>query len=278
MPTDEPSAPSTAAIALATAILSLATGYFLGSASSLNLFTNTQDNPTSTHGRKKKEKPSWPNSYDVEIHPDSSDEELMARLGRRKGDDDDDDGEKARGKGREVKDSEDEDAEDESGEEDGGEEGTQEGLSTFEGNKEECKLVLVVRNDLGMGKGMLPFPPLLPLHHTTPLTYLLIGKISAQCSHATLANYTTLLSSAPNTTHPLLKRWASLGQAKVVVQCSSEEELLELQAKALSLGLCARVVHDAGRTQVQSGTATVLGVGPGPRGVVDLVTGGLKLL
>ena len=27
-------------------------------------------------------------------------------------------------------------------------------LTSFEGNKEECKLVLVVRTDLGMSKGM----------------------------------------------------------------------------------------------------------------------------
>lgn len=64
----------------------------------------------------------------------------------------------------------------------------------------------------------------------------------------------------------------------VAVQCKSEDELLELQAKALSLGLCGRVIHDAGRTQIAAGSATVLGVGPGPRSVIDQVTGGLKLL
>ena len=46
----------------------------------------------------------------------------------------------------------------------------------------------------------------------------------------------------------------------------------------MSLGLCARVIRDAGRTQIASGTTTVLGVGPGPKSVVDQVTGGLKLL
>ena len=51
-----------------------------------------------------------------------------------------------------------------------------------------------------------------------------------------------------------------------------------LYAKAISVGLCAQVIHDAGRTQVQSGSRTVLGVGPGPRSVVDGVTGGLRLL
>jgi len=64
----------------------------------------------------------------------------------------------------------------------------------------------------------------------------------------------------------------------VALQVRSEEELETLQAQAVSLGLCAQIVHDAGRTQVASGSATVLGVGPGPKSVVDRVTGGLKLL
>ena len=65
---------------------------------------------------------------------------------------------------------------------------------------------------------------------------------------------------------------------KVALQVRSEEELEMLQAQAMSLGLCARIVHDAGRTQIATGTATVLGVGPGPKSVVDQVTGNLKLL
>jgi len=78
--------------------------------------------------------------------------------------------------------------------------------------------------------------------------------------------------------HPLLKRWERLGQAKVALKADSEEELLTLQAQALSLGLCAEVIHDAGRTQIASGTATVLGIGPAPKSKVDEVTGSLKLL
>ena len=119
--------PSTASIALATAILSVATGYLIGSASSIGIFGSSGRN-------KKAPTKSWPNSYDVTIHPDSSDEELMEQLGRKKG--------------KEVKDSEDEDEADSSDDEQiTGE------LASYEGNKEECKLVLVVRTDLGMSKG-----------------------------------------------------------------------------------------------------------------------------
>lgn len=64
----------------------------------------------------------------------------------------------------------------------------------------------------------------------------------------------------------------------MALQIKDEDGLELLQAQAVSLGLCAQVVHDAGRTQIASGSATVLGVGPGPNVVIDQVTGGLKLL
>ena len=115
--------PSTASYVIATAILSVAFGYLIGQASSLGLFSSKSS---------KKSKSSWPNNYDVAIHPDSSDEELMSHIKK--------EGVKV------VQDSEDE-GEDRSDSEDQGE------LKIFEGNREECKLVLVVRTDLGMGKG-----------------------------------------------------------------------------------------------------------------------------
>jgi peptidyl-tRNA hydrolase, PTH2 family len=64
---------------------------------------------------------------------------------------------------------------------------------------------------------------------------------------------------------------------KVALQAKSEDELLMLQAAAMSLSLTAKLVHDAGRTQIAAGSATVLGIGPGPKSVVDQVTGSLKL-
>jgi PTH2 family peptidyl-tRNA hydrolase len=52
--------------------------------------------------------------------------------------------------------------------------------------------------------------------------------------------------------NPVLRRWERLGQAKVAVRVDSEEEMLMLQAQAISLGVCAQVIHDAGRTQIVS--------------------------
>ncbi|KAK5736960.1 hypothetical protein LTR17_007107 [Elasticomyces elasticus] len=127
-------------------------------------------------------------------------------------------------------------------------------LKSFAGNTEECKLVLVVRKDLGMSP----------------------GKIGAQCGHATLACYKTLVRAHPR--HPVLRQWEDYGQAKVALRIDSEEDMLVLQAQAISLGLCAQVIHDAGRTQIASGSATVLGIGPAPKSKIDEVTGHLRLL
>lgn len=102
------------------------------------------------------------------------------------------------------------------------------------------------------------------------------GKIAAQCSHATLACYKAMIRANP--AHPLLRQWERLGQAKVALKIDSEDEMLMLQAQAISLGLCAQVIHDAGRTQIASGSATVLGIGPAPKSKIDEVTGHLKLL
>lgn len=87
------------------------------------------------------------------------------------------------------------------------------------GLMEDCKLVLLVRMDLKMDK----------------------GKIAAQCGHATLACYKTMMQTNP----ALLKSWERSGQAKVALKCSSEEEMLALEKKAKALNLCARSILDA---------------------------------
>lgn len=122
----------------------------------------------------------------------------------------------------------------------------------FSDSTEECKMILVVRTDLKMTK----------------------GKIAAQCGHAAVACYESIQRSNPI----LLQRWKSHGQAKIALQVSDEDEMELLQGIAQSLGITARMIHDAGRTQIAAGSATVLGLGPAPKSVLDQVTGHLKLL
>ncbi|KAK4740653.1 hypothetical protein SAY87_024241 [Trapa incisa] len=116
---------------------------------------------------------------------------------------------------------------------------------------DDFKMVLVVRNDLKMGK----------------------GKIAAQCSHATLGLYKKLLRRAPKA----LDRWETSAQPKVVVKIESEEDMLVLQERAKSLKLPTHITIDAGRTQIAPNSRTVMAI-LGPVEVVDDVTGGLRLL
>ncbi|MCX2818449.1 peptidyl-tRNA hydrolase Pth2 [Haladaptatus sp. F3-133] len=111
------------------------------------------------------------------------------------------------------------------------------------------KQVIAVRTDLGMGD----------------------GKLAAQVAHASLNAYEEADENAAN-------GWRRTGATKVVVSVGSEDELLELERKARSANLPHALVRDAGRTQVESGTATAVGVGPAPEEDVDAVTGDLKLL
>lgn len=121
----------------------------------------------------------------------------------------------------------------------------------------EVRMALVIRQDLGMKK----------------------GKIAAQCCHAALACYRLIATDSSRDSYnmEMTTRWLCGGQAKITLKCPTKESLDELFAMALSLGVNSYVVHDAGRTQIAAGSATVLGLGPAPKAVLDQITGDLKL-
>ena len=116
----------------------------------------------------------------------------------------------------------------------------------------ELKLVLVVREDLGMS----------------------IGKTAAQCAHAAVG----IVGKLRKSRSPLLGAWEACGQTKITLKCEGIAELTALAQAAMAAGLPVEVIQDAGRTEVEPGTHTVLAIGPGTREAVDAVTGKLKLL
>lgn len=115
------------------------------------------------------------------------------------------------------------------------------------------KLVLVVRNDLGMTK----------------------GKIAAQCSHASVECYKAAIQYKPQAA----KMWLLTGQKKIVVSVGNGEKgLNELAKVAKTHKVLSCIISDAGATQVKTGTTTVIGIGPDNADVIDLITGHLKLI
>lgn len=121
---------------------------------------------------------------------------------------------------------------------------------------EGVKQVIVVRRDLGMGK----------------------GKIAAQVAHASCSTVFLILESGNNTWREWLRAWRASGQEKVVLRVDSERELLSVYQHALALDLPVSLVTDAGRTQVKPGTKTAVAIGPAPEARIDRITGSLKLL
>ena len=116
----------------------------------------------------------------------------------------------------------------------------------------EPKQVIVVRRDLGMG----------------------VGKTAAQVAHAAVLG----LECARRTRPGWAADWWAAGQPKVVLQVPDVAALTRVCEAAHAAGLPVAVVHDSGRTQVASGTATCAAVGPAPGDRIDGVTGDLRLL
>lgn len=168
---DSPS-PSTAASVVAVGLVALTAGYFIGQGSYIGLF-GSSGNPAPASGKAKK---SWPNSYDVTIHPDSSDEELMAQ--QRAG----------AGARAQAEDSESEN------------EGDGMELKSFANTGEEVKLVLAVRTDLGMGKGR-NMQWILVIHWRQSTN---VHLVQARLQRSALMQHWLATSTCSTTSHPRL--------------------------------------------------------------------------
>jgi peptidyl-tRNA hydrolase len=97
------------------------------------------------------------------------------------------------------------------------------------------------------------------------------GKMAAQVAHAAVG----ALLGAPRRNQA---DWLQNGMPKVVVECASQDELLGILAQAEAAGLPAMLVRDAGKTVVQAGTATCVGIGPDLAERIDPITGSLPLV
>ena len=113
-----------------------------------------------------------------------------------------------------------------------------------------AKLALIVRTDLGMGR----------------------GKIAAQAAHAAVSAALAGLGK------PDFRAWLQDGQPKVVLKVASAEQLVDVARRAHAAGLPVELIQDAGRTQVAPGTVTCCAVGPADSARMDPVTAELTLL
>jgi len=112
------------------------------------------------------------------------------------------------------------------------------------------KQVIVARQDLKMGK----------------------GKLAAQCCHASIEAFLKTQKKDPE----IAEEWLGQGMPKIVLKAVSEKELLEVFEKAKRT-IPSALIRDAGRTQVEPGSITAVGLGPWSEQELDKITGKLKL-
>jgi PTH2 family peptidyl-tRNA hydrolase len=113
-------------------------------------------------------------------------------------------------------------------------------------------MLLVVNTELSMGK----------------------GKVAAQCCHAAVGCYKRAQVQCPSA----VKAWERTGCAKIAVKCPSTTMLEDIAVRAMEKDIPLYLVEDAGRTQIEAGSRTVLGLGPAPVHVFEGVTSHLKLM
>jgi peptidyl-tRNA hydrolase, PTH2 family len=113
------------------------------------------------------------------------------------------------------------------------------------------KQVIIVRNDLKLGK----------------------GKIAAQAGHAAIESYLLTSKKDPKA----VDSWLTYGQKKVVLKIESKTELLELYQSIKNRFPCV-LIKDAGLTQLPGPDITCLGIGPIKETEIDQFTKKYKLL
>jgi peptidyl-tRNA hydrolase, PTH2 family len=111
------------------------------------------------------------------------------------------------------------------------------------------KQVILVRQDLKLSK----------------------GKCAVQVAHASV-------DAALTSPHSVVKKWETDGMKKSVLKVNDLKELLMYQKLARDNGIHSALISDAGRTHLEAGTVTCLGLGPEEDAKLDKVTGKLKLL
>lgn len=116
----------------------------------------------------------------------------------------------------------------------------------------KLKMVLVIRADLKLTK----------------------GKIASQTAHAAVTCFKKSLDSKPK----IAEKWFSIGQPKIVLKVDNLSELEKLRDQAKNADLITTLILDAGRTQIDAGTCTCLGIGPDYDENIDAIVKDLKLL
>lgn len=119
------------------------------------------------------------------------------------------------------------------------------------------KQVIVMRKDLNMRK----------------------GKLVSQGSHASLGTIMNYVKNNQCSFPEVVEEWLQGSHTKICVYVTSEQDLLDIAAKALIKNVNYHLVEDLGLTEFNGvKTLTCLALGPDYPEILDPLTGHLPLL
>ena len=122
------------------------------------------------------------------------------------------------------------------------------------GNNMKLKQAIIVRTDLGMGK----------------------GKIAGQVAHAAVEAAESIRRYCPDWYYPWLED--DNLETKIILKVDSEAKLEALSRNAFAQGINPAKIYDAGKTQLEPSTFTALDIGPAPEYKIDPLIKDLILL
>jgi PTH2 family peptidyl-tRNA hydrolase len=105
------------------------------------------------------------------------------------------------------------------------------------------------------------------------------GKIGAQVAHAAVGLFEQITEKKKNTYHKqALAYWSEYGAKKIVLRVKDYNDLQRVQKLCKIQKIPNLMISDAGHTQVDPGTVTVLGIGPEASEKLNKITGEFKLM
>ena len=100
------------------------------------------------------------------------------------------------------------------------------------------------------------------------------GKMAAQVAHSAIDLYQKIMQQRLQS----INFWSITGQRKIVVRGNSADELIDIEQRAsMNKSIVTSLIHDAGRTEIASGSVTCLGLF-GTDSQLDPMTRHLKLM
>jgi PTH2 family peptidyl-tRNA hydrolase len=136
------------------------------------------------------------------------------------------------------------------------EEGEEEVNEKYDFDDADLKMVFLVREDLKLGA----------------------GKIAAQVAHAAVGLYSEITLEGKSYYQQALEHWDEFGAKKIVLKAKDLDEMREVHKECKKRKIPSIMISDAGHTQVDPGTKTVLGIGPEASEKLDKITGKFKLM